>query len=550
MEMWKKQKKIGIAFGIFLSLMFLCTLVSRAIYASRLPQITTKKPERTALIHRVEAEGLVQQGMEYAVNTLSGLRCRTVHAHVGDRVTTETLLFEIDMADLEEQIREQEMNIKKLSLTIQEQEQNSSLAANEKKTDQDRAREDYDRTAESAQDKVDQAKEDLRGAQNALESLKQNPVTGGTSEEERKKAQAEYDAWAKKEKELKQALAEAEKEKNEADKKVKELKAKLDSAPDKDPTLSQELVQAEEKAKEAEAKWTEAKSAYEDHIAVPVPKPDYSTEDAEKAAWEEKKNSLEAGVGAAERSLSDARKNRDDALLDAKRHLDDSQKASAIDNSLAINRLELSVLKEKLEKYQEILRTGGGIYPKSGGIVTRIQVSPGERIPDGAAVVYADLESPLEFHLTLTRDQKKYVNQGDTATLSMGKSSESVTVDYVAASEANPELFEAIIFLPQGVGTLGQSGEFSTETQTDIFKCCIPLEALYTDQNGRTFVYILKERSGILGPELAAELVYVNVLDQNDKYAALEEGIIDSETEVITSTTEPLADRTIVRYKE
>ena len=36
---------------------------------------------------------------------------------VGDRITTETLLFEIDMSDLEEQIREQEMTIKKLSLT-------------------------------------------------------------------------------------------------------------------------------------------------------------------------------------------------------------------------------------------------------------------------------------------------------------------------------------------------------------------------------------------------------------------------------------------------
>ena len=74
MEMWKKQKKIGIAFCIFLSLMFLCTLISRAVYASGLPQVTTKKPERTALIHRVEAEGIVQQGMEYAVNALSGLR--------------------------------------------------------------------------------------------------------------------------------------------------------------------------------------------------------------------------------------------------------------------------------------------------------------------------------------------------------------------------------------------------------------------------------------------------------------------------------------------
>ncbi len=160
------------------------------------------------------------------------------------------------------------------------------------------------------------------------------------------------------------------------------------------------------------------------------------------------------------------------------------------------------------------------------------------------------MESPLEFHLTLTKDQKKYVNQGDTATLSLGKSKESVTVDYVAASEASPELFEAIIFLPQGAGTLGQSGLFTTETQTDVFNCCIPLEALYTDQNGRNYIYTLKEKSGILGPELAAEMVYVNVLDQNDKYAAIEEGVIDSETELIVSTTEPLSDRTIVRYKE
>ena len=542
MELWKKQKRIGIAFCIFLSLMFLCTLISRAVYASKLPQITTEKPERTALIHKVEAEGIVEEGMEYAVNTLSGLRCRTVHAHVGDRVTTETLLFEIDMEDLQEQIKEQEMNIKKLSLTIEEQEQNKNLAAGQKKTEQDRAREDYDRTAESAQGTVDRAKEELKNTQDALENLRQNPVAV-TSEEERKEAQTAYETWIKKEEELKEALSEAETAKKKAEEDVK----KLEEAADLDP---QKLQEAKENAEEAEKKYQEAQSAYDTLMADPVNKPDYSGEDAARAAWEEKQSTLESSIGAAERSLDDARKNRDDALLDAKRSLDDSLVASAADNSLAINRLELSVLKEKLEKYQEIQRTGGGIYPKSGGIVTQIQVSPGERIPDGAAVVYADLESPLEFHVTFTKEQKKYVNQGDTAKLTLGKNKESVTVDYIAASESNPELFEAIIFLPQGIGTLGQSGIFATETQTDIFTCCIPIDALCTDENGRNYVYTLKEKSGILGPELAAELVYVNVLDKNDKYAALEEGIIDSDTEVITSTTEALTDRTIVRYKE
>ena len=543
MEMWKKQKKIGVAFCIFLSLMLLCTLISRAVYAAKLPQITTKKPERTFLMHTVEAEGLVQQGMEYAVNALSGLRCRTVHAHVGDRITTETLLFEIDMSDLEEQIREQEMTIKKLSLTIQEQEQNKGLAANEKKTEQDRAKEDYDRSAENAQDNVDRAKEDIKGAKDALEDLKQNPAAA-TPEEERKKAQAEYDAWAQKEQELTKAKNKAKEEKEAAEEKVRELEA-----PGATPDPS-DLDAAKAKLEEAKKTLENIEAEYNSHTSAPVTKPDYSKEDTAKAAWEEKKSALENSIGAAERSLSDARKSRDDTLLDAKRRLDDAEKASPADNSLAINRLELSVLKEKLEKYQEIQRTGGRVYPESEGIVTRIQVSPGERIPDGASIVYADLESPLEYHTTLTKDQKKYVNQGDTAALTLGKSHETVTVDYVAASEASPDLFEAIIFLPQGVGTLGQSGVFTTETQTETFSCCIPLEALYTDQNGRSYVYTLKQKSGILGPELAAELVYVNVLDKNNKYAAIEEGIIDSETEVIVSTTEPLEDRTIVRYKE
>lgn len=543
MEMWKKQKKIGIAFCIFLSLMFLCTLISRAVYASGLPQVTTKKPERTALIHRVEAEGIVQQGMEYAVNALSGLRCRTVHAHVGDRVDTETLLFEIDMEDLEEQIREQEITIQKLTLTIQEQEQNKSLAQGEKKTEQDRAKEDYDRTAESAGESVNRAKEDLKNARDALENLEQNPAAV-TPEEERRKAQAAYEAWAGTEQELQKNLKEAQAEKEAADEKIKKLEA-----PDAG-TTPEELEEARKNQEAAEKKYAEAKSRYDAHTAEPVSKPDYSGEDAEKAAWEEKKSALESSIGDAERSLSDARKSRDDALLNAKRNLDDSEKASAADNSPAINRLELSALKEKLEKYQEVLRTGGRVYPESEGIVTRIQVSPGERIPDGAAIVYADLESPLEFHLTLTKEQKKYVNQGDTAELTLGKTQESITVDYIAASEASPELFEAVIFLPQGTGTLGQSGIFTTETQTDIYNCCIPLETLYTDQTGRNYIYTLKEKSGILGPELAAETVYVNILDQNDKYAAIEEGIIDSETEIITSTTEPLTDRAIIRYKE
>ena len=42
----------------------------------------------------------------------------------------------------------------------------------------------------------------------------------------------------------------------------------------------------------------------------------------------------------------------------------------------------------------------------------------------------------------------------------------------------------------------------------------------------------------------------MKVLDQNDSYAAIEEGVIDSETELILNSTEAIEDRDVVRYKE
>ena len=88
------------------------------------------------------------------------------------------------------------------------------------------------------------------------------------------------------------------------------------------------------------------------------------------------------------------------------------------------------------------------------------------------------------------------------------------------------------------------------EVQSETYACCIPLEALREDENQRDYIYVLGKRSGILGEELAAEKVYVRVLDQNDSYAAIEEGALDADAEVIVSETAELNEWDIVRYKE
>lgn len=525
MELWKRQKKIGIAFVIFLTGMFLCTLISRAVYAAGLPQVTTSTPQRSAIRHHVEADGIVHQGREYAVSALAGLKVRTVYTNIGDRVEPDTLLFDLDLEDLKLQIQEQELVIKKLQLQTAAMEQNAYLDAERQQMEDTRAKEDYARAEDKAGEALERAKEDLDAAEETYDSHIDHKVSM-TSGSERKRQQAAYEAWVQKEAELKGALEQAE------------------------ASLSQNALTGGAELEKAKHQYDTAKNAYEQHVKQEITKPDYSTEDQEKSAWEEKKEALEDAVTSAERAVDDAERSRTDALLEAGRKVEDTSLPADADSSIAVNRLEIEAMQTKLASYQKALEGGGQIYPEAEGIITKIQVSPGERIADGAAIVYADLQSPMQFRVSLTKEQKKYVNQGDTIELNLGSSKEEFTVDYVAENEMNPELYDVHVVLPDGIGTIGQSGSLSLDTQSETFPLCIPLAALHEDSNHRTYVYIVSERAGILGTELVAEMVYIKVLDQNDSYAAIEEGILSRESEIITYATEALEDRMVIRYQE
>lgn len=522
MELWKKQKKIGIAFVIFLMFMLLCTLISRVIYVSKLPQVTVNTPQRMAINHHVEADGIVHEGREYAVTALSGLRVKTVYANIGDRIEPSTLLFELDIEDLRTQIQERKLEIKKLQLQTAAMEQNRYLDAQKEQLEDARAAEDYIRTEGKAKEALNRAKEDLDEAQDDYDAHTDKPVKT-TSKAEREAQKAAYEAWAQKETELKSAL--------------ERVQSSLSQNALKDPEF-------------ARAELEKAQNAYDEHLKKEVKKPDFAAEDEEKSAWKEKKESLEDAVTSAGRALEDAKRSQSDDMLEAGRKVEDTSLPSNVDNTIEINLLEIQAMQTKLAACQKALESGGQIYPETSGIVTRIQVSPGERVADGAAIVYADLESPMQFRTSISKEQKKYVNQGDTVKLDLGSSEQELTVDYVAENKLNPELYDVHMFLPNGVGTIGQSGNFQLDAQSDTFSCCIPITALHEDSNKRTFVYIVSERAGILGSELVAEMVYVRVLDQNDTYAALEEGLITRESEIIVYATEAIDDRAVIRYQE
>ena len=535
MELLRRQKNKIRAFGLFLAFMLLCTLISRSVYASGLPQVSTKTPEASALSHEVEAQGIVEAGRETAVTALSGLRCETVLVHTGDHVDTETALFQVDLEDLKEQIEEKQLAISKFQLEIQAQEQNRELEAEQKDEQKERAQEDYDVADASSSQTVARAEQDLAAAETAL-----------------KEAEAEYEAWK-----AEQAAQPEEPETPEAPEEPEEPETPEESEDPETPETG-ESGETETAGQAETEQFTAAEQTNTPENTDTSGTEGESSGDSENTesgdvtedAWQEKLTSLRQAVETAKRALEDARQSRDSALETAERAVEDADSESTADNSLEINRLDLSSQQKELKEYQELLQADGIVYPEKEGIVTSIAVSPGERIPDGAALVMADLDSPLQFSASLTAEQKKYVNQGDSVSLKLGSRTVEATADYIAESELSPGTYQLTVFLEEGEGELGESGTLSAEMRTDTYSCVVPLEAVRVDENQRKYVLTVGERSGILGPEFVARKTYVTVLDQNDSQAALEEGGLSGEEEIITDYTGEIEDGDVVRYKE
>ena len=590
-----KRKRVLKGFGVFLGGMLVLTLVSRGIYAEGLARVSVEVPERMAVGHVVEVSGNVKQSRELAVNVAEGLRVREVFVIPGDRVEAGSELFALDLDFLEERIRDKERDVEKLRLQIATVQGNLALGGEEKNVEMSRAGEDAVRAGEEADKALRRAEEDLASARASLqEHLDKN--LKNTSDEERQRQEEAYQAWKKR-------LAEGgEREKSVSDK-VKGLQRRKESLEGEIAGLKEKIGELEKKGGENGSEGTEvgtvsgnglgdgassggsgeldalkaqlaekeaelvqvkkelSEAGWEQEDAAEqlgelqgnaVSKPDFSEEDSAWESWMSTRKSLEEKVQDAERALEDAEDEKEKALEDAQRNLEDSLRSEQSDSTLGLYQLDLEEAGEELKRLKGILEQEGVVKAEASGMVTRVGVAAGEQTSSGASVVFADTARPLQFEVILQKEEKKYVNLGAEAEITLGNSSNMIkaTVDYLTEMETSPGSFTALVTLPEGTGTIGQSGMFRVTQQSEMYNYCIPVDALHMDENQRNFVYVLGERSGFLGAELTAEKLMVDVLDKNDKYAALAGGVVDGNSRIICTADREISDGDPVRMKD
>lgn len=462
----KRRKRIIAGLAVFMAFMWFCTLVSKSIYTSKLPMVSTARAEAKYIEHIVEAEGIVEAGKKLPVTALSGLRVEELAVQAGDKVEEGDILFTVDLEDMRQMIEEQEAAAAKIQLQIDAIVHNRELADNQKALEEARAREDYDALARYQDTLVGRAAEGVAQAEEALEELQ------------------------------------AENREHENDWQREDGGAK-----------TEEEMQAEQKAREQEE--------------------------------ERLKQELQAAAYAE----ADARWNRDNAIKDAGRKVEDITQEEDADATLAVYRTELAAVQEKLAAHKAVLEQEGKIASPMSGIVTDIYVQTGGRVPDTASFLLADDEAACQFRVSLTREQKSYVNLNDDVKLELGGDRKiDAKVDFMEENINVPGSYTAVIHLPEGTGTPGLSGKMTCSKAGEKQPCCVSLLSLHSE-NDRNFVYVVNEREGILGAEYYVEEITVSVKDKNDKLAAIE-GAVTEESLIIESFTKEFQKGDVVRLTD
>ena len=506
----KKRKAVVAGFFIFLLLMLICSLVTKGIYTARLPRVTITVPREMALYHPISVQGAVETGQEYGIYAPSGLRVASIPLRKGDSFQEGEALLQLDVEDLKRILAEKELEQRRQQLQQRETESQNAQSRQVSAENLTRALEDYERAKRTGELQTHRAGEELIRAQTALHKLQ---------------------------KELEQARKDLEQTRKDLEQARKEQSAEGPgqtgngavsvSGGDNGDTAAN-IVAISQQCAEREA----AISQLQDRVSL-------------------QEQALREAFLAAE----DAHIDYADGLQEARRGVEDAQAAQEGGYQAAADLagLELASLEGEIRELQELIDADGWLRAREGGRITQLCVEIGQRTPDTAQLLYTPDDGLRLLQARLDKEQAQYVSRGTRMqlkfeTVSGGKQNGEGMIEYMEPQEDGGVLIW--LDVTRQDMELGQQVTLESTWQSENYSLVIPLSALRQDANGRDFVYILRQQNGILGVEWHAAVLYVDVMDQNSRYAAIESASLSEETQIILTTSLELQDNMVVRIVE
>ena len=181
--MKKRKERAARYFGVFLLLMLICTIVSRGIYASRMPKVTAGTIETKTLVHEIEANGTVITKEEVPIVTEAGVLVEKVCVVEGQQVEPGDLLFQVEAEDLKRLLQQADAQIQTEEEKLAELAASGSTAVN--------------RASQDLKDVTDTTSEDVRRADEDYQAAVRERDSFPSKEAYKKKAYKKDDEYKK-----------------------------------------------------------------------------------------------------------------------------------------------------------------------------------------------------------------------------------------------------------------------------------------------------------------------------------------------------------------
>ena len=264
-------------------------------------------------------------------------------------------------------------------------------------------------------------------------------------------------------------------------------------------------------------------------------------------------------VDAARTALETAQKTRDDTLRSLRQALDsanlscsqaesayaaasESARRTAQSNEAEAKsvRLSLETANERVAELEDILNAGCILKADAAGSVRTLDLTPGTETPSAIAQL-TDASAGFVLTAALTEEQAEQLAEGSALTVRQEEKEGKATVASLEKSESGVQL---TAYLPADgwkTGAVSISAELSSTT----YDMTLPSSALYEDNSG-PFVYVIEERSTVLGLQYVLVRTPVTCLENNGTTAAVS-GVFAPSAKVVVSATRILQEGARVR---
>lgn len=552
--MKQRIRKAGI---LLLGLMILFTIISRTAYNMSTAEVSTERAERQTFTPDVSARGTVTGSREIAVSTVENLRVGTVRVMEGQAVDAGEILFEVDLQDLTEKMKEKRQELEVLDLQIRGTAESEAVEEASRQLSRFQAQEDYNRTAGRENAAVDAALAELQ------------------------KAQEEYQNF------------------------TAESAGNAGQAEEGQPSPGQPGSDQSSPGQSGSGQPSSGQSS-PGQSDPGQPSPSQSSPD-------QTGEQLLAAVQEKQAAYDQALQNREDSLYNAQKSLDSANLGTAKSYSLEQSRITRGQKEEEAAKLQALLDVQGRVAAPVKGMVTGVSVRAGTTTTGGGDILLSDLSGGASLTVTFPEELRKYIREGAQAVVTaengrndlqgmpgtggngaqsgeaeagsqeimpgasqtMGQNgqqrfSDRVTIRTVADStlpgngasdtgmsgsgaagsstgDTAGGSFTVTVDLPPEHFTAGETAILKVEVRSGDYDTCIPAAALHLREKDQYYVNVAEKRSVILGEEWAVRQVDVELLEKNEKYAAVEG--ISPEQEIVTEASRTLEDGSRVKMK-